>query len=212
MKTLVLLFATQCILFAHPDPKAKMLLDNVHKQYKKMGTLEIFFSYEQTNDKKNKISNSGQLLSKGSQFKLILPDMEIYSNGKIQYTYLKNNNEVQITTPDEKENKYHPKFLSAIYLSGTHNFSLSGKEKFAGKLLTIVEFIPIDKMESINKIRLYISEKSNLIEKVEWSEKKGNNTIVTFTKTAANNLIPDTAFEFNTKNLKGVHIEDLREE
>lgn len=196
----------------NPDTKANAILDKTQIQYKKMGGMEIFFEYEQIEKGKSSGQNKGQLLSKDHKYRLILKDFEIYNNSKIQYTYLKRNKEVQITNPEESENKYQPAQLAAIHKAGTHHAKYVKLNKSKGKNSHIIELLPESKTETISKIVLYISEKTNLIEKAEWQELNGAKTIVVFTKTVASRLIDDAAFELKTDSLKGVHIEDLRDE
>lgn len=208
---LICLLSNLLVLFT-PDTKATMILDKTQNQYKKMGGMEIFFDYEQIEKGKSTGQNKGQLLSKDHKYRLILKDFEIYNNSKIQYTYLKRNKEVQITNPEESENKYQPAQLAAIHKAGTHQAKYIKLYKSKGKNSHIIELIPESKTETISKITLYISEKTNLIEKAEWQDMNGAKTIVVFTKTVASRLIDDAAFELKTDDLNGVHIEDLRDE
>jgi outer membrane lipoprotein-sorting protein len=210
MQYLFSVFLILTLPFIKPDPKARKLMDKVHSVYEKASSLDISFSYEQTNSDIAGLSKKGQLLSKGEKFKLILDELEIYSDGKTQYTYLKKNKEVQITEPDDKENKYHPKYISGIYQSDTHEYSISKKIKDGNKSLVTVDFQTKDKTDPISKIKLFIDEKSNQINKVQWIEQDGDKTIVNFSKTQFNKSIPDTSFVLDLKSLKGIHVEDLR--
>lgn len=194
------------------EPAAKKILDKVYQNYERMGTLELQFSYEQKTADRPTVQNKGQLITKDKKFKLLLPEMEIYCDGKVQYTYLKKNNEVQITNPDEMENKYHPKNLASLYKSGTHSYGIAQRIKDPVKPLVVIEFKPKDALDPISKIRLYISEKTNTIEKVQWNERKGVQTTVQFTKSSSSKTHDDQSFILDTKSLYGVHVEDLREE
>lgn len=205
---LILLFT---VSFATPDPDAKKLLDQVHNFYTEAGSLDISFTYEQANSDIAGLLKKGRLLSKGKKFKLILDELEIYSDGIIQYTYFKKNKEVQITESEDKQNKYHPKNIAAIYLSGTHEYSINKKTKSAQKSLIQIDFQPIDKVDPISKIKLFVSDKTKQIEKVQWYERNGHKTVVNFSKSEFNKVIPDSSFVLNTKSLKGIHIEDLRD-
>ncbi len=198
------------IPFFKPDPKAKKLMDKVHEIYEHAGSLDIAFKYEQSSSDIVGLAKKGQLMAKGNQFKLILDDIEIYSDGKIQYTYLKKNKEVQITEPDDKENKYHPKYIAGIYQSGTHEYFISKKIKEGGKTLVVVDFRPKDATDPISKIKLFIIEQTNQIAKVQWIEREGNKTIVSFSKSQLNKFIADSSFVLDVKSLKGIHVEDLR--
>jgi outer membrane lipoprotein-sorting protein len=199
------------IVASKPDPQAKKLMDKVHNVYEKANTLDITFKYEQSNSDIVGLTKKGQLISKGPMFKLLLDEIEIYSDGKIQYTYLKKNKEVQITEPDDKENKYHPKHIAEIYQSGTHEYSITKKIKEGGNVLIVVEFKPTDKSDPVSNIKLFISEKTNQIEKVQWFERTGDKTLVTFLKSQFNKSFDDASFTLDTKTLKDIHVEDLRD-
>lgn len=211
-----MIFILQILLFhllsvtADPEPKAKKLLDKVYAEYEKANTLDIQFTYQLSEADIAGLSKKGQLQAKGDKYILILEDMEIYSDGKVQYTFLKKNKEVQITEPDEKENKYHPKNIAAIYRSGTHVYTISKKLKKEKANIFQLDFTPVDKSDRIAKFSIYIAEQSHQIEKVEWTERKGNKIIVKFNKSTFNKNLPDSLFTLDTKSLKDVHIEDLR--
>ncbi len=198
--------------FWAPDTKANSILDKTQIQYKKMGGMEVFFEYELFEKGKSVSANKGQLLTKDNKYRLILNDFEVYNNAKVQYTYLKKNKEVQITDPDESENKYQPAQLAAIHTSGTHQAKYIKALKSNGKISHVIELTPVSKTDPISKITLSISDKTKLIERAEWQESSGNKTQLVFTKTVASRLIDNAAFEFKPETLKGVHIEDLRDE
>lgn len=194
-----------------PDPLAKKLLDKVQNVYEQASTLDIHFSYEQTNADIAGIAKKGQLTSKGEKFRLLLDELEIYSDGQTQYTYLKKNREIQITTPDAKENKYHPKNISSLHTSGSHNFRISKKVKEGGVQMIIVDFQTKDKTDPVASILLHIAEKTNQIHKVQWLERNGDKTIVRFSKSQFNKELEDSVFSPDLQSMKGIHIEDLRE-
>jgi outer membrane lipoprotein-sorting protein len=196
---------------ANPDPKAKLLLDKVHKLYEQANSLNIHFRYSQTHSDIAGLNKNGELISKGAKFKLILDELDIYCDGTTQYTYLKKNKEVQITEPNAGENSYHPKHIADIYLSGTHDYAISKKLKEGGIPLIIVEFKPKDKKDPVSSIRLYIEEKNNQIKKVQWTQRDGDKTLVQFTKTQFDKVLSDSLFVPDLKSFKGIHIEDLRD-
>lgn len=194
------------------DPTAKKLMDKVDQYYKSIGGFEILFSYEIDSEKEKIKGQSGSLSARGDKFKLVLSEFELYCNGKSQYTYLKKNNEIQITSPDDTDHQFRPQSLASIHKSGKFEYRLSEKVKEGGINQSVVEFKPIDSDESIFKIKLFIAESNHQITKVQWFEKSGKKTTVRFNKTNVKKSFPDTHFEPDMKKLKGVHVEDLRDE
>ncbi len=196
---------------ATQEPDARKLLDKVRNFYEQAQSLEIQFTYEQSASDIVGLSKKGQISSKGQMFKLILDDVEIYNDGKTQYTFFKKNKEVQITESESTDNKYHPKNIAALHQSGDYQFKILKKIKEAGKLLTVVEFKSKQKTDAMTTITLYVSEQTKEIHKVNWTESNGNKTMVSFGKSSYNKVLADSSFTLNTRELKGIHIEDLRD-
>ncbi|MBK9108402.1 MAG: outer membrane lipoprotein carrier protein LolA [Saprospiraceae bacterium] len=194
------------------EKEAKKLMDKVSSHYQALKSLEIQFSYELKVGNKSDGIQKGSLISKGEMYKLSLPDIDLYCDGTDQYAHLKKNKEIQISRRDESDNRYHPKALASIHKSGSYIFRIEEKIVEKTKKLTVIEFMPSDKNESVFKIKLFINESENLIEKVQWFEKSGKMTLVSFTKMQSNKSFTDAFFKPDYKNLSGVHVEDLRED
>jgi outer membrane lipoprotein-sorting protein len=201
-------------LTIQPNPQqaqARKLLDKVKSLYENASSLEIPFTYEQSKADIAGLSKKGQLYSKGQMFKLILDDFELYNDGKTQYTFFKKNKEVQITDSDSKDNKYHPKYIASIHNSGDYTYKLGKKTREAGHLLTLIEFKPKMNTNPIASLNMYVDEKTNQIQKVQWIETDGNKTSIRFGKCVFDKSMPDSNFTLNINELKGIHIEDLRD-
>lgn len=199
-------------LQAGSDPAARKLMDRVHRYYTGLESFEITFEFEQERDNQSGGLQKGKLISKGQKFKLSLPDIDLYCDGNSQYAHLKKNKEIQISKPDETDTRYHPQSLSAIHKNGHYEYRIGEKIKKGDKSLTVVEFKPLDHEEEVFKIKLFISESSNQIDKVQWFEKSGQKTTVQFNKTSANLKYSDGLFSPDQKTMKDAHVEDLREE
>lgn len=212
MRLLILLLFGMANPGFSTDPAAKKLMDKVDHYYKSIGGFEIIFSYEIDSEKEKIKGQSGSLSARGEKFKLVLPEFELYCNGKVQYTYLKNNSEIQMTSPDDTDHQFRPQSLASIHKSGKYEYRLNEKVKEGGISQSVVEFKPIDTDEAIFKIKLYIAESSHQIMKVQWFEKSGKKTTVRFNKTNVKKSFTDAHFEPDMKKLKGVHVEDLRDE
>lgn len=194
------------------DPAAKKIMDHVARHYQSMKGFELQFQYEINLEKKKEGPFAGQLFSKGNKFKLVLPELDLYCDGLAQYAHLKKNNEIQISQPDETDNRYHPTSLSTIHQSGHFEYRILEKVNNKSKPLTVVEFKPNNRDDSVFKIKLFISESNKQIEKVQWYEKTGKTTTVTFLKTTVAPKLADQLFKPDLNQLKGVHVEDLRME
>ncbi len=209
---LILFIFLAAQLQAGSDPAARKIMDRVHKYYTGLESFEIAFEFEQERDNHSAGLQKGSLISKGQKFKLSLPDIDLYCDGSTQYAHLKKNREVQISKPDETDTKYHPQSLSAIHKNNHYEYRIGERIKKGEKSQTVIEFKPIDREDEVFKIKLFVSESSNQIEKVQWFEKSGQKTTVSFHKTKANLKYPDNVFSPDLKSMKDTHVEDLREE
>lgn len=199
-------------LQASSDPAAKKLMDKVSNHYQGLKSLEIQFSYEMKVGDKSDGMQKGILISRGEMYKLSLPEMDLYCDGTDQYAHLKKNKEIQISRKDDSDTRYHPKSLAAIHKSGEYAFRIEDKIIDQNKKWTVVELKPNDKNAGVFKIKLFINETSKWIEKVQWFEKSGKTTLVTFHKTLTDKNYADGFFRPDFKSLKDVHLEDLRDE
>ncbi len=193
---------------AGTDPKALKILTHVDKKYTQYKSLKIEFDLEtKAAESKPKIEK-GSFVYQGDAFKMILPQQEIYFNGSVQWTYLVSQKEVQISKIESAENPFHPKYLVKLYKSDQYEYQLISTSKTEA----VFDFKPLDRKESVFKIKLYINTTTNQITKVQWFEKNGSNSTIKVKSNTVNAKIPNSDFEMKTDQLKGIHIEDLREE
>lgn len=194
------------------DQPAKKLMDKVARHYKELKGFEIKFQYEIKIDQNLEGPYSGQLISNGEKYKLVIPDLDLYCDGTAQYAHLKKNNEIQISKPQTTDTRYHPSELARIHQSGQYEYRILEKIRENEKNLSVVEFKPSKREDNVFKIKLFILEPANSIEKVQWFEKSGKSTTVRFLKTTKSTKLSDQLFKPDFEKLKGVHVEDLRDE
>src|SRR5437762_10481098 len=89
-----------------PDAKAKAILDELSKKTKTFTTVKAEFEII-TTDATGKVKDktTGTMWHKGSKYKLEIKGQTIFCDGKTQWTYIKDDNEVQINdAPDPAKN------------------------------------------------------------------------------------------------------------
>ncbi|WP_074493485.1 LolA family protein [Mucilaginibacter polytrichastri] len=226
MKKYTLLFILAIIginpLFAQKDTQAKGILDEVTKKYKSYDAIKTDFVFTLENPQANiKESQTGTLVakSKSSKFKVTIYGkavagkpavaQEIISDGKSQWTYLKKDNEVQVSDVDKSGEGLNPAQIFTIYEKG-YKYLYTGDQKLNGKLCQVIELSPTDTKKSVFKVKLFIDKAQKQIYSALIFDKNGNKYNYTIKSFAANGAVPDNTFSFDTKGHPGVEVVDLR--
>ena len=148
-------------------------------------------------------STSGTIIIKGKKFHATTPQASIWFDGKTQWTYMKNNDEVNISTPNEAQlqainpynfiNLYKKGYKSTINSSGNSHvvhLTASSPERKITEL-----FITIDK-------KSYHPTQVKLLQGKKW-------TVFDITDLKKQST-PDHVFKFNAKDFPQAEIIDLR--
>ncbi len=199
-------------LFAQKDAKAKTILAEVSKKYRSYNVIRTEFTYAINNPQANvKETKQGTFFvqSNTNKYKIMLDDQELMSDGKSQWTYLKDDKEVQINEVDNSPNALNPAKIYTIYEKG-YKYIYLGDTKSNGLSYHTIDLTPIDSKSSFFKIRLSIGKLNKQIKSAVIFDKNGSRytyTINSFTSTVK---ISDSFFSFDKKNYPGVEIVDLR--
>ena len=182
-------------MLAGSKPDANTILDKATRKINVSNGTQMDFTISGP-----KINQSGSLIVKGRKFRATTPIATIWYDGKTQWTYNKNNDEVNIATPSASDqqsmNPYH--FLnlykqgytkSMTTKSGTYEIHLVGKGKKISEM-----YVTIDKYYNLKQIKV-----------------KQNGGWMTITvRNLRNKHIADSAFRFNSKDYPKAEIIDLR--
>lgn len=192
------------------DPKAKGILDEVSAKTKSYTSIKVDFTMVmQGKDKTKKPeTQKGALQLKGDRYKLDIKGQEIISDAKTSWTYLKDNNELQINNVDPNSNDgVTPSNIFTIYEKGY-------KYKFISETATTqtIDLFPNNpEKKKFHTIKLVINKAQKQISSFTVFMKDGNvfdYTINTFVTSA---VIPDSVFVFDVKAHPGIEVIDLRE-
>ena len=148
-------------------------------------------------------TTSGTLLLKGRKFHATTPIAIVWFDGKTQWTYVKNNDEVNISTPTEAQlQAINPYNFINLYKQG-YNATLnkSGKDY-------VVHLTATDKSKKIQELFVTVNKANyhptqvKLLQGKKW-------TVFDITDLKRQN-IPDSQFRFNSKDFPNAEIIDLR--
>jgi outer membrane lipoprotein-sorting protein len=190
---------------------AKNILDNTTASFRTNGGIQADFSAKTFY--KNQLAQelSGALQLKGEKFVLETDKATIWFDGKIQWSYWKNNNEVNITTTTAEElQSINPYALLSSYQK-KYNYEIGTVKQFQGKSVYEIILISISKQQEISRIRLYITKDSSYQPVyIIMEQREGNNTEITIIRYQTKQRYDDSIFAFDAKRYSGLDIIDLR--
>ncbi len=192
------------------DAKAKEILDEVSARTKSYTSIKSeFSSVIETKDKKTE-KYEGALISKGKKYRLEFKGQNIFSDGKAQYTVMKDEKEVQINClPDEKNaDNVSPANIFTIYEKG-YKYKFNSEDA----LSNIVDLYPLDaNKKAFHTVRLTINKTQKQITAVKIFYKNGSVNNITVRSFTTNLDVPESSFTYVKTDYPGYEIVDLRDE
>ncbi len=200
MKKSLLFIALSFSVFAQSN-KAISLIDGMQKKYKAMGSFSANFTYQT----EGAATMSGSITVKGTNFRLKTAGQEIFNNGKEVATYIKEINEVNISSFDPSEGDLNP---AKIYTFDKKAYKVTLKGESGG--FATVELAPVAKGTQVKNITLKINSKDLSVN--EWTiiNKAGKKQYFKVAKLNPKANADDKLFSFDKKAFPGVEVNDLR--
>ena len=200
MKKIALFICLGFSVFAQSN-KAVSLIDGMQKKYKAMGSFSANFTYQT----EGAGTMSGSITVKGTKFRLKTAGQEIFNNGKEVATYIKEINEVNISSFDPSEGDLNP---AKIYTFDKKAYKIALKGESAG--IAMVELSPVAKGTQVKSIALKINTKDLSVN--EWTiiNKAGKKQFFKVAKLNPKANAEDKFFSFDKKAFPGVEVNDLR--
>lgn len=198
--------------YAQTDAKAKAILAEVSKKYRSYDVVKTDFTFILDNPQaKIKETQQGTLIvkAKTNKYRVSMTNQELISDGKNQWTYLKEDKEVQVTNADNNGDALNPAKIFTVYEKG-FKYTYTGESKVGAKVYQMIDLAPIDVTKSYFKIRLGIDKAAKQIGSVVIFDKSGNKYTYNVKKIVPNVKVPESTFAFDTKKYPGVEVVDLR--
>jgi len=203
--SLAFIFLSVPFIGAQNNAQAEKIITDLLAEAKKSAIKTNFRLV--TNDKSNSQSSSGTFTIKGNRFVLEMDALKAWFDGKTQWSYVAQSNEVSITEPTEKE------------LAETNPMAiLSGfKSRCSIKFSAIksatdycIDMIPKLKDKNISKIEVQVNKSTGNLISIKLNNKNGSSTILKLTNFQKGVKVSDNTFVFNQSRYKGVVVNDLR--
>ena len=199
MRKYIAMIALLLICAGVQAESAKRILDKAAASVSNPGGVQAHFQMIS----KQFGTTSGEIAVKGNKFHATTPDATIWFDGKTQWTYMKGNDEVNISNPTEAQlQAINPYNFINIYKKG---FKLSAKEVNNSYE---VRLVPTKKEMKIQEMYIIVDKSSYHPTHVKMKQKdKWSTIIISQLKTAT---LSDGLFQFNSKDFPKAEIIDLR--
>ena len=146
---------------------------------------------------------NGTIMVKGKKFQATTEVATIWFDGKTQWTYVKNNNEVNVSNPSEDElQALNPYTFINIYRKG-FNYTMTTKGNSYEVHLTAT-----DKKRNIQEMYITVNKTSYTPTQVKMKQRNGWTTINISNLKATK--LRDAIFSFNAKDYPRAEVIDLR--
>ncbi|MFT4856209.1 MAG: outer membrane lipoprotein-sorting protein [Algoriphagus sp.] len=196
---------------AQKDPKAKIILDGMSKKFQGMNGFTASFDFTFQDQTGSSDRQTGDIAVKGGQYRLKLPDQEIFNDGKTVWTFIETDSykEVTINDASQMEGELTPSNIYRMYESG-YNYKLNGEKQFQGKTAQLVELIAIKSGAPFEKVTLRIEKATSNLLGWEMYDGQGGVFSYAFTNLKTNVNLTTNYFSFDIKQYPGIEVIDLR--
>ena len=192
------------------DQKARQILDAMSKKYQTLKAFRANFSQTLENSSsKVKENLEGEITVMGNKFRLKTEDQEIINNGNTIWTYIKSENEVNISENDPDDEEMTPNKIFTMYKKG-YKYAYVEEAREGGELCDVIELSPEDRNNPVFKVRLNISKKDKSLKSWKMFRNNGNRYTYTITDFTPNPNVDNNYFTFDKSKIKGVKVIDLR--
>ncbi|MBD2767800.1 outer membrane lipoprotein carrier protein LolA [Hymenobacter sp. BT664] len=194
---------------AQQDPKAGKILDQMSAKYQAMNAYQATFTQTLENPSaKVKQNINGDIVVSGQKFRLRISGQEVINDGKTTWTYLKNENEVNVSDSDPDSQEMSPSQIYTMYKKG-YKYTYVQQAKEGGEPVDVIELAPENRQNDVFKVRLKV-RKDGSVKSWQMFKKNGNQYTFNIKKFQANPPVNAATFAFDKAKYKGVKVVDLR--
>lgn len=194
----LLLALVSTLSFGQNASQARSILDKAASVIGRKGGATANFSIS------GKYGNSsGTIAIKGNKFRATTPDAIVWYDGKTEWTYIKKNEEVNVSTPTEAQQQaMNPYKFITIYKNG-FNLSMTSTASDHN-----IHLVAQNQSRTIKEMCIIVDKRTNLPKQVKMRQQNGWSTINISNFKAVNQS--DATFRFNSKDFPHAEVIDLR--
>ena len=195
------------------DQEAKAILDQIKSNLDSYQGIEVDFDYVVTVPEEAPQKQEGNMLVVGERYALDLNDYGIYSDGQTVWMYDKAIEEVNINNREENEDLLisSPTDLLDFYQKDDFIYAFYDELVVDGRIITMIDFKPVDDEQEFFKIRLSVDKKQNLPAGAKLFYRDGTRIEVLFKQVSNQSQFSDSDFVLTKEDVdSGVEFIDLR--
>ncbi|WP_031530707.1 LolA family protein [Dyadobacter crusticola] len=201
-----MLIAVSSAAFAQGDKKSSAILEAMSNKYQKIKSFKAAFTYSPEGGKPLK----GEATVKGTKFRLKMAGQEIFNDGKLMATYIKETNEVNLQDFDPTAGgDLDPTRIYSAYKKG-FKYAFLKEKKEGAKSLEVVELTSTNKNSQVDKVQIEVNKADKSINSWKIFQKNGQQVTYKVDQFQPDVNVADTYFTFNAKQYPGVEVVDLR--
>jgi outer membrane lipoprotein-sorting protein len=191
---------------AQGDKKSTAILEAMSNKYQNIKSFKAAFTYTPDGGKPLK----GDATVKGTKFRLKLAGQEIYNDGKLMATYIKETNEVNLQDFDPTASgDLDPTRIYSAYKKG-FKYAFLQEKKEGSKTFEVVELTSTNKTSQVNKVEIQVNKADKSINSWKIYQKNGQTVKYQVDQFQPDVSVNDSYFTFNSKQYPGVEVVDLR--
>jgi len=192
------------------DKKAKDLLNQVTALVKGYDNIVIDFKYSLNNAKENINQDSkGNVIMKGNQFVLNFMGVTKIFDGKKSYTIVPEDEEVTISTVNEKDNSAITPSKMLTFFNSGYKFSMDIVQDVKGRKIQYIKLVPLNSKDQRKEILLGIDIQTKHIYNLIEMGKKGTKTTLTVNSFKTNQPLSKNQFIFAQSKYPNYYINKL---
>ena len=191
---------------AQGDKKSTAILEAMSNKYQKVKSFKAVFTYTPEGGKPLK----GDATVKGTKFRLKMAGQEIFNDGKLMATYIKETNEVNLQDFDPSAGgDLDPTRIYSAYKKG-FKYAFLQEKKEGAQTYEVVELTSTGKNSQVDKVQIQVNKADKSINSWKIFQKNGQKVTYKVEQFQPDVTVPDTYFTFNSKQFPGVEVVDLR--
>ncbi len=189
------------------DPEARKILVKLRDKYKTTRGLKMDYVLTIEGGDTKEIQQ-GKIFQKGDKFRVTNQGNEMISDGKTVWTYIKRQNEVQITdfeaSPDEVMSP--SQMMDFATIDKKYIYAITNQDAEAD----YIEFKPLSRDSEYSKMRMKVLKTKAEVEHIKIFMKDGSRYTLDIKKIEVSD-VSDSQFAFDKTKYPGVRETDLRD-
>ena len=193
------------------ETEAKAILDKAAQAIQNSTGSKVEFSLTINNAQTSqKQTMNGTLFLKGDKFKLLIADTETYYDGKNQWLYVPDFDEVTISSPTTEElSEINPTAILSSYKQG-FKLAKENDKTVDGKQAFVINIHPEDRNKPYHSVEIIVDKTTYDIISISTFGKGGTDTTIKVKKHEKGQNFADQIFVFDPKKHPNIEVIDLR--